>query len=258
MNEKKPRTEHLYGVTNGVVSRLELTVDTGTGEVSLGPTVMNTYSEVSYERAKGPKVLSRVPQPTEFLTFSTDAAMAKNYDFICAVDTNTREIGRKTLSVTGIVTVTNSRAPDPEDTRGFWKFDVPFALVVSQPKASAEHLGWLGAAQYLHVNGYIRAGMRVGVIVDSDLGTISAFNQRKKPVIGPFYLPEGVQLIYATSDAGKESVVNKALATADSIASQTFHAIETILAPFSPRPTNSPWFEGFDMIFPRKKILTPV
>ena len=59
MDDKKPRTQYIYRVTKGKVSQLELTVDTGTGEISFGPNVGNTYSETSYERSKKPKVLSR-------------------------------------------------------------------------------------------------------------------------------------------------------------------------------------------------------
>ena len=92
----------------------------------------------------------------------------------------------------------------------------------------------------------------MGLIVDSDLGNISAYNQRKKPILDPFFLPPNVQLVYATSDAGK-SVVNKSLAIADSIALQTFRAIDANPQSFSVTQVESPWYEGFEVLFPRTK-----
>lgn len=257
MDEKKPRSEYLYGVTKGVVSQLQFTVDTGTGEINFGPNVGNTYSEISYERAKGPKVLSRVPQGGEFLTFSTDQALTKNYDFLCAVDTNTRQRDGKTLCVTGIITVSNTKVPGREGLHGFWKFDMPYCLVFTQPQAKPEAIGWIAAWETLRRYGKFTDAMRVGIIVDSDLNNISAFNQRNKPVFGSTFLPQNAQLVYATSDSGMENVVNKALATADSVSTQTFRAIEASPPPLIVSAVESPWFEGFDMIFPRNKIRTP-
>jgi hypothetical protein len=78
---RKPRTEYIYGTTKGVVSQLEFTVDTETGEIGFGPNVANTYYEASYDRPKRPKVLSRVPQEGETLTFNIFTALRRNYDF---------------------------------------------------------------------------------------------------------------------------------------------------------------------------------
>jgi len=250
VNEKKPRTEYLYGVTKDVVTKLEFTVDTRTGEISLGLDVINTYSEMSYDRPKGPKVLSRVPQPPGFLTFSTDDALARNYDFLYAIDTNTRRVHWQTISVAGIVTVTHSYVPGPSGLRTYWSFEIPFVLVFTEPRGRPEHMGWIACYESLRRSGQLKGEVRVGLIVDSDLGNINAFNERKKPIVGEHYLPHDTQLIYATSDAGKESVVNKALATADSIAAQTFRAIEKATPPIRFGHKNG-WFGGFDLVFPR-------
>jgi hypothetical protein len=257
LKKKKPRTEYVYGVTKGVVTQLQFTFDTGAGEISFGPNVTNTYSEITYDRPKGPKILSRVPQPTEFLTFSTDDALQKNYDFLCAVDTNTRKVHGQTIAVTGIVTVTHNYVPGPNGFRTCWHFDVPFALAVLEPKASAEHLGWLGAYQKLREFVVLKGEARVGLIVDSDLRNISAFNNRKKAVVGSFYLPPDAQLIYATSDAGKENVINKALGTADSVAAQALRALDA-MPPLKFAPPGNEWFDGVEVMWPRSKMRLPV
>ena len=53
------------------------------------------------------------------------------------------------------------------------------------------------------------------MIVDSDLNRLTAFNTRSEPIFDDFFLPDGVQLIYASADVGKEHVVNKVLSQAD-------------------------------------------
>ena len=70
MPQRKKRMEALYGTTVGDVSELTVTVDQRTGEVSFGGAMTNVYSEISYERPKGPKVVSRVPQPQSGMNFS--------------------------------------------------------------------------------------------------------------------------------------------------------------------------------------------
>jgi hypothetical protein len=246
--DRKPRAEYIYGTTKGVVKQLEFTVDQGTGEISFGKDTTNVYSETTYGRPKGPKVLSRVPQAGEDLTFSTDAALKKNYDFLCAVDTNTRTIRGKDVSVVGVVIVT----PTPVTGGTFWNFDVPFCLEYIGLKAPQENFGWLTAWEYLVQAGMIKPGMRIGMVVDSDLGNINRYNQRKKPVLQSFPLPENMHLVYASCDAGKENVVNKALAAADSISAPTLRAIDTGVAPFNEERLESPWFEGFRKVTPRK------
>jgi hypothetical protein len=245
--ERKPRTEYIFGTTKGVVSQLEFTVDQSTGEIGFGPNVGNTYSEVSYDRPKGPKVLSRVPQKGENLTFSADAALKKNYDFLCAVDTNSRVIQGKDVSATAVLIVT----PIPQDKGTSWRFDVPFCLEFVELKEPRENFGWVAACEELWRAGKVTNTMRSGMIVDSDLGNINKFNQRKKPLLASFYLPPNLQLLYASSDVGKENVVNKALAIADSISKQTLDAIEKGVAPFNQQRVITPWYEGYRIVEPR-------
>ena len=89
------------------------------------------------------------------------------------------------------------------------------------------------------------------MVVDSDLGNINSYNQRKKSVLQSVFLPENMHLVYASSDAGKENVANKALAAADSISTQTLRAIDVGVAPFNKQRLESPWFEGYRMVMPR-------
>ena len=89
------------------------------------------------------------------------------------------------------------------------------------------------------------------MIVDSDLGNINKFNQRKKPLLASFYLPPNLQLLYASSDVGKENIVNKVLAVTDSISKQSLDAVEKGIAPFNHERVMSPWYDGYRIFEPR-------
>lgn len=91
--KRKKRSEAIYGTTASKdTAEIAITFDHATGEVSFGADMINVYSEISYERPKGPKVLSRIPQVKKEISFSGGNALKQNYEFVVAVDTNTRTI----------------------------------------------------------------------------------------------------------------------------------------------------------------------
>lgn len=248
---KKKREEYIYATTTGDISELIVTTNSLTGEISFGSDMTNIFSERSYERAKGPKVLSRIPLAQDHITFDTDEVLKRKYDYICAVDTNTKIINGKTHSVVGIMSTEPVTIFDKDGLKNGWKHDCPLSLeYVELKREKPENFGWLAALENLQKYKKVYPNMRIGMIVDSDLGNIKDYNERKKPVDGPDFLPENVQLIYASSDAGKESMVNILLAAADSAASQILDAVEAgKLKPITNKEEN-PYFESLRVIIP--------
>ena len=112
---RKPRTEAIYATTvRDDMTHIIVHIDQQTGEISFGDEMTNIYSEVGYERAKGPKVLNRIPQNHASLSFDKEPALLRNFDFLVAVDTNTTQIEGKNVSVTGIYTFSPRSPDDPE------------------------------------------------------------------------------------------------------------------------------------------------
>ena len=101
----------------------------------------------------------------------------------------------------------------------------------------------------------ITPATKVGMIVDSDLGNIPAYNARKKEFISGNLLPPSVQLIYASSDVGMESIANKALKTADSVSSQIISALRAGAISLGPTEEN-PWYESARIILVNKRLDT--
>lgn len=176
---KKKRNEYIYGTTNSDITELVVTVDGLTGEISFGHPMINTYSESSYDRSKGPKVLSRVPQPDGNLTFDGHKAFERNFVYHCAVDTNTRTIAGKRISVTAVVAAKPMTIPGPAGLKKFWKFDVPFCFEWTELNVDAEKFGWLAACERLVDEGLTTSTAKIGMIVDSHLGDIVHYNERR-------------------------------------------------------------------------------
>lgn len=254
--KRKKRTEYIYGTTVGEVNELIVTVDEHTGEIQFGGAMMNTYSEISYERPKGPKIISRIPQADRSLSFDTSAALTKNYDFLCAVDTNTRIIRGQKIAVVGVV-VFKEGVP-PAGATEYWHLDVPFCwefvgIKVDKP----ENFGWLAAWEELSRRRLVTPLMRVGMVVDSDLGSISDYNSRQKPFFEERVLPSNVQLIYASADTGSDILVNKVLKIADSASSQVLDALESGNASPNTKKRDSPYFDGVRIVNPYVDTFDP-
>ncbi len=67
-----------------------------------------------------------------------------------------------------------------------------------------------------------------GIIVDSDLGSLSAINKREAPILDDFFLPENIQLIYASSDKKNDTFLNEAISYCDKIAKQVLDSLVNI------------------------------
>lgn len=252
-SQKKKRTERIYGTTTGIVDHLSFTINER-GEMTFGNDMTNVYSEVSYEREnrkKGEKVVYRIPQKNYDMSFDGHAALQKNYDFLCAVDTNTKVIDGTKVSATGVVTFKQTSLPGANSIEKYWKFDVPFCMEFTSVKCSnPENLGWAAALEQLHYAQLVTQRMRVGIVVDSDLGSVNDYNHGRKPVFDSLILPPYIKLLYASSDTANDSVVNKALSLADDVANQFLRGLATGKVPFNEKIGESPWYEGFRMIKP--------
>lgn len=66
---------------------------------------------------------------------------------------------------------------------------------------------------------------QIGIVVDSELGYIKEFNNRKKYIIDSFYLPENFNLIYASADKN-DTVLNWAIKQCDIAAGEILNYTE--------------------------------
>lgn len=240
----------MYATTAREVEEISLYVDPQAGEVHFGPAVVNTYSEASYDRPKGPKVLTRTPISGPGLQIDPNDALIRNYDLLVAVDTNTRQIAEQRVSATGITVGTHARHPSSGGKAIAYRtpFCLEFVDVVEEP----ERIGWMMAIRELRDYNVITADARVGLIVDSDLSNIPAYNARRTPLCGNFFLPERIQLIYASSDAGRGYLANKLIQMADRAAQQLLDYLAAGKAPLNRRVLQGFPFRGYRRVVGRE------
>jgi hypothetical protein len=168
-----------------------------------------------YDRAKGAKVLTRVP--TEFGNIQIDPNhVLGRFASVLAIDTNTEQIDGVTVSISAAVLL-----HDIEVDVVPWnaKLKRLQAFEFHGAQSHHEHIGW--ANLIIQIADHPEIPKPIGLIVDCDLDRLTHINLRAEALFGTFYLPEGIQLIYGSSERGtREFIANAAMAHCDRLATE--------------------------------------
>lgn len=122
----------------------------------------------------------------------------KNFDIVYASDTNTK------LMPDGITRCSAGVAFKGEicqtSEQGGTLTCRPYRLIrwVWNAEAKIENITWKGIIQEIQKDE--QSTKRIGLVVDSDLGNLEAYNNRTLPLTEDFYLPENFSLLYASAD----------------------------------------------------------
>lgn len=199
---------------------------------------------VGYARAKpGLKVLQRSPaDPSNILRDANQSLL--RFKTLVAIDTNTRPIDGVEVSVAVASVVRDLRF----ENTGRWHASVieqePFEF--HNAATSPETLGWQELLQRAMRS---ELDTPIGVIVDSDLGGLTAINKRETEVVRGFALPPDFELIYSCADRGTVEYIGSAvLSRCDKCSTHVLNIIENNPAARQwdglPEAAliNSPWF----------------
>lgn len=226
---KKPREEIIEFYADIFDENIELTYNFINDSISLkGATISNAKIETSYKKSSGrTKLTNSTPIKSSELSFSCDKAIFENYDVILAVDTNTKFIRDKLISVTSSYFI-NKPIHECKKTNKY-PF-IPFAahlFVDIQDSISPEKLGW-----YVIISSYIQdkfpINYRIGIIVDCDLGANDLINDFQTPYFESLELPKNIQFIYASSDKRTDSIANQMISYSDKLASSIINSDELV------------------------------
>lgn len=247
---KEPRQERIYATTSNLVDDISISINSKTNTVSFGTEIKDAYSEITYDRSKGPKVVSRIPQNGIDLLFNHCKSIESNYEIIFAVDTNTWEISGKNISVTGIVQAQKVIVVNENGVAtNAWKSITPFCIELMEVRNKPENLGWFLVIDHINKETKFKRFERVGIIVDSDLGSIKLYNSKEKPIFEKFYLPERFQLIYASSDTGQELLANRMLKYADKASNQCLMALKDGVVPINSKKVINKSYSGIRRLY---------
>lgn len=160
--------------------------------------------ESGYSRTHKIKILRRYPVDPRNINVHTDYSIW-NFDTVYVIDTNTKG----NVSVTGAVR--GKPVYDHKKVKTGIHFRSCAFHIFRNLTESPEKTGW----QAVIKNEYSPRDGKTGIVVDSELGQIDDINASKKPILGDYYLPHGIRLIYASVDAGKECIINKVISKLD-------------------------------------------
>lgn len=168
------------------------------------------------------------------------------YDRVFAVDTNTIVLDGEVLSVACSV-----RAEiEFIDNKWNGRIELLDALVAIGPKLKPEIGGWLDLIERVNLD----PALKVGIVVDSELGDIPRYNLRTMPLAPGIYLPENVELIYASSDQDKNIPFNFLIAKCDVDARLLIGKISAERSRLQAlKPSNSKRFQSHFYWAPKKK-----
>jgi hypothetical protein len=190
---------------------------------------VSAFVERSYDRPKGPKVLSQVPvDPSVPMTADPLQALLA-YDVIYVIDSNSRVIRDQNISVAAAI-LAKWQQREPEIRLGF------AAMHALEFRDTDCHPDLLALRYHLHLlenNPTIGQAGKIALVVDSHLDNLSAIRSGNAPVLDDCYLPSWADLIYA-SDSAQDTLVNMLLRQADKEASALLKLIEDKTFPDMP------------------------
>lgn len=135
------------------------------------------------------------------------ASKLRRYKHLVAIDTNEvkyfgKIFGQEVKLGLGIAIA----LMEDEQSEYLQPLSIPFVTTIfpSQP----EQQNWIRLIETLKSNCHCMDQRKIGIIVDSDLGNIPDFNNRTKPLLDEYFLPDEYELIFA-SDKVSDNIFNQ-------------------------------------------------
>lgn len=242
----KKRSIAFIGQTKGIVSQLTVTHDEATGElrlVEVDPSSLRI--EHFYERDSGKeKTLLSAPASHSDTRFSYLESLRRDFDYLVAIDTNSRAIAGRRVSVvvafaTPLLSEYSTQIP----------FDLfaAYAILDASQTINPERIGWHLILQH-HVDPVHRAKrLRVGVVVDSELGLLPRMNARTECYYDNHLVPPYVKLIYA-SDAAADNLPSQMIRYCNKHADKTLEQLASRPSSLNATPNGDRHFHAYARI----------
>lgn len=198
---RKPRiTEYRTVVKGAVPDAVEIEMPQTVAFFRNGFALATDASSVavSYERlSKSAKIITKVDSVAGKLAVCPNLALM-DYDALIAVDTNTIMLNGVAVSITCVVQFFLK-----EDGNGVILYSAaPHRFEFNNIQDKPENYAWREVVRQLLRSPDYTPQKKITVVVDSDLGSIDEYNSGVKPLFEDFFLPENIQLVYASSEIG--------------------------------------------------------
>lgn len=224
-DKSKSRQDSVFGTVNVGEDRiLSVHYDWQTDRIEIESALKgSTRTERSYARESGkPKVISSIPSDGRSAFTAKKALFA--YDWVVAVDTNTRTISGKRCGV-----CVSYFTPTPPSSCA--KPGVPFICLAAylivgiRDGLNPEQIGWHFTITK-NLTNPIPTNQRVAFVVDSEFGSHRDINDRKKGYYLDNLLPPQFTVVYSSSDTDNETLGGHMIRMCDTMSSRIFAQLE--------------------------------
>lgn len=172
----------------------------------------------TYDRKKGPKVIYK-QEFNRSSHFTLDNLLTlKDYEQAWGVDTNHKPIFDQGANVC-VATVC--------DTKGSGEHYPVLGIIFGEVIGNPENYAWRKFIEFIIDSENYDANKKYALIVDSEMDALESYNKGEKPIHQNFYLPNNWNLIYASSDTGKENLINRIISCSDKAATKIMELIAT-------------------------------
>lgn len=225
-SKTKPRKYHLSVKDNILLSGDHLHLRLTDGHVSISKEgkphpfdFAGSHLDVYYDRPSKKKVVLKLPITTKDFALSPSAFL-NYYDVLFAVDTNSRDFDGAVHSISAMCRLeihSVTRELSGLTSKFTCNLNMFGALIYAKNiRERIENWCWVKAIEAIQsLYPKFNSSLRVGLVVDSDLGKIEAYNQRTEPIHGNFYLPNNFWLIYASADASSNHLFHRMIRLCD-------------------------------------------
>lgn len=180
------------------------------------------FSETEYSKKEGGK---------KILTWINDHAvedipsfLAHRFNAIWTIDTNTKVINGSPVSLSSLMECYVQQLSDTEYRFSYRKNGI-FAFR-NCPVGESEKYAWFKLVNMITSQPNYNENVKIALVTDHDLANHSKYNMREIPIYKDFYLHATFTLLYATTDAGRENLLNVFIKECDKDASKILQELE--------------------------------
>jgi hypothetical protein len=243
----KKKQDRILATITATSDDLSISYDIHKDKIEIHDALIETvHHEAFYERDSGKdKIVSQIPCEIDKGYLNQIKNLKNNIDFLFALDTNTFDMNGQRTSFSVCYFVPHALS--------MYRNDIPFfpfsAFEVNEvrSKVNPECIGWHLLIDFIVNNQSYDLKQRIGIVVDSELGKLKSINSREAPYYDKYYLPENIQLLYA-SDKGKDCLINQMLSYCHKAAKKAEREYKKNEIKLNKRKNGDHNFRGFRLV----------
>ncbi len=168
------------------------------------------FSQIQYTRENGRE---KIVNSINGFAIDISSYLASNFNRVFAIDTNTKQIDNNKISVCSIIESYFGNKQNNQISFFYRKSGI--LLFKNCPDNLEEKFSWVKFIKLVISSQNYNDKLKFAIITDHDFGNRDKYNNKELPLIRDFYLPDNFKFIYASSDTGKEFLLNKCIKKCD-------------------------------------------